>query len=142
MTFLVIAVLCLLIVGLGVVALSLGLGIRHPVRSAVALTLGSLVILGGSLMFYEALSRRSEEAMVDRTVTSLYKYVDLRAKWLKAHLHPVKKTRSGEVILPSPPTGKPEANSPFPSEERGGCRSLSAAAVRTRALVFERIALT
>lgn len=106
MTFLVIAVLCLLIVGLGVVALSLGLGIRHPVRSAVALTLGSLVILGGSLMFYEALSRRSEEAMVDRTVTSLYKYVDLRAKWLKAHLHPVKKTRSGEVILPSPTHGK------------------------------------
>ncbi len=106
MTFLVIAVLCMLIIGLGVVALSLGLGIRHPVRSAVALTLGSLVVLGGSLMFYEALSRRSEEAMVDRTVTSLYKYVDLRAEWLKTHLHPVKKTRSGKVVLPSPTDGK------------------------------------
>ncbi len=136
MTFLVIAVLCMLIIGLGVVALSLGLGIRHPVRSAVALTLGSLVVLGGALMFYEALSRRSEEAMVDRTVNSLYKYVDLRAEWLKTHLHPVKKTRSGKVVLPSPLTGKPEANSPFPSEERGGCRSFSAVAVRTRAFVL------
>ncbi len=107
MTLLVLSVLCLMIIGLGVVALSLGLGIRHPVRSAVALTLGSLVVLGGSLMLYESLTHRSEESMVDRTVTSLYKYVDLRSQWLKAHLHPVKKTRRGKVEMTQPVGGKP-----------------------------------
>ncbi len=103
MTMLVLSILCLLVIGLGIVAIALGLGIRHPIRSAISLTLGGLVVLGGAMLFYESLEHRAQEARIDQTVESLSKYIDLRAKRLKAHLHPVKKSGSGKPELGQSP---------------------------------------
>lgn len=102
---LVLSILCLLVIALGIVTLALGLGIRHPLRSAIALTLGGLVVLGGAMLFYESLGHRAQEARIDQTVESLSRYVDLRAEWLKTHLHPVKKAGSRKSELGKTPGG-------------------------------------
>ena len=103
MTMLVLSILCFLVIALGIVAIALGLGIRHPVRSAIALTMGGLVVLGGAMLFYESLEHRAQEARIDKTIESLATYVDLRAEWLKTHLHPVKKAGSRKPELGQSP---------------------------------------
>lgn len=96
-TMLFLSILCFLVTALGIVSVVLGLGIRHPIRSAVALTLGAIVILAGATLFYEVLSHRSQEAQTDLLIKRVSDYVKLRSERLKPHLHAVKKPGGGQA---------------------------------------------
>lgn len=96
MTMLFLTILCFLVTALGIVSVVLGLGIRHPIRSAVALTLGSIVILAGATLFYEVLAHRNLETQADLLVKRVSDYVKLRSERLKPHFHAVKKPGGGQ----------------------------------------------
>ena len=84
MTMLLFLSLATLVIALGIVSLVLGLGIRHQIRSVVALTLGGAVVLSGLVLFYESMEHRKMESSVDAFIANAGAYFKYRNTHLKS----------------------------------------------------------
>lgn len=82
MTLLILVLLATIVIALGGVCLSLGLGIRHPIRGAVALTIGGLVVLAGMTLMYKVLQHKKLASRADDVIVNAERYFSYRNRHL------------------------------------------------------------
>ncbi|MCL4486393.1 MAG: hypothetical protein M1537_08755 [Nitrospirae bacterium] len=82
MTLLVLVLLSTIVIALGGVSISLGLGIRHPVRGAVALTIGGLVVLAGMTLMYKSFQHKTLASRADNVIVNAEHYFNYRNRHL------------------------------------------------------------
>jgi len=105
MTMLLFLSLATLVIALGIVALVLGLGIRHQIRSVVALTLGGAVILSGLVLFYESMEHRRMESRADAFIANAGAYFKYRNTHLKSRPAAPKPVIPGKTNIGQKPAG-------------------------------------
>lgn len=88
MALLILILLSTIVIALGGVSISLGLGIRHPVRGAVALTIGGLVILAGMTLLYKSLQHRKLASRADNVIVNAEHFLRYRNTHLVGHPSP------------------------------------------------------
>ena len=100
MTLLVLVLLSTIVIALGGVSISLGLGIRHPVRGAVALTIGGLVVLAGMTLMYKALQHKKLAGRADSVIVNAEHYLNYRNRHLVRQPTNIRIKGSGGPIKP------------------------------------------
>ncbi|MHB1563932.1 MAG: hypothetical protein ACYCXP_07545 [Leptospirillum sp.] len=105
MTMLLFLSLSTLIIALGVVSLVIGLGIRHQIRSVVALTLGGAVMLAGLVLFYESMEHRKMESGADAFIANAGAYFNYRNTHLKTRPATPRMVIPGKTNIGQKPSG-------------------------------------
>ncbi len=82
LTLLILVLLATIVIALGGVSISLGLGIRHPIRGAVALTIGGLVVLAGMTLMYKSLQHKTLATRADNVIVNAEHYFNYRNRHL------------------------------------------------------------
>ena len=82
MTLLVLVLLSSIVIALGGVSISLGLGIRHPIRGAIALTIGGLIILSGMTLMYKSLQHKKLASRADSAIVNAEHFLQYRNRHL------------------------------------------------------------
>ncbi len=100
LTLLVLVLLSTIVIALGGVSISLGLGIRHPVRGAVALTIGGLVVLAGMTLMYKALQHKKLAGRADSVIVNAEHYFNYRNRHLVRQPTNIRIKGSGGPIKP------------------------------------------
>jgi len=85
LALLILVLLSTIVIALGGVSISLGLGIRHPVRGAVALTIGGLVILAGMTLLYKSLQHKKLASRADSVIVNAEHFLRYRNTHLVGH---------------------------------------------------------
>lgn len=104
MTLLVLVLLATIVIALGGVSVSLGLGIRHPLRGAVALTIGGLVVLAGMTLMYKVFQHKRLAARADNVIINAEHYLNYKNRHLVGPAPNIRIKGSGG---PSKPGQKP-----------------------------------
>lgn len=105
MTMLLFLSLSTLVIALGVISLVMGLGIRHQIRSVVALTLGGAVMLSGLVLFYESMEHRKMESRADAFIANAGAYFNYRNTHLKSRPATPKAIIPGKTNIGQKPPG-------------------------------------
>ncbi len=100
MTLLILVLLATIVIALGGVSISLGLGIRHPVRGAVALTIGGLVVLAGMTLMYKSLQHKMLASRADSVIVNALHYLNYRNRHLAGSPPNVRVKSAGGPVKP------------------------------------------
>lgn len=101
LTLLVLVLLSTIVIALGGVSLSLGLGIRHPVRGAIALTIGGLVVLAGVTLLYKSLQHKKLAGRADDVIVNAEHYFNYRNRHLVRQSPNIRIKGAGSPVKPS-----------------------------------------
>ena len=102
MALLILVLLSTIVIALGGVSISLGLGIRHPVRGSVALTIGGLVVLAGMTLLYKSLQHKTLAARADSVIVNAEHFLRYRNEHLVGHPSPnIRIKGAGRPVEPS-----------------------------------------
>ncbi len=88
-------------IALGGVSISLGLGIRHPIRGAVALTIGVLVVLAGMTLMYKSLQHKTLASRADNVIINAEHFLTFRNRHLSTRPANIRVKGSGGPVKPS-----------------------------------------
>lgn len=105
MTLLILVLLATIVIALGGISISLGLGIRHPVRGAVALTIGGMIVLAGMTLMYKVLQHKRLASRTDDVIVNAEHYFTYRNHHLVGSAPNVRIKSSGGPVKPSQKTG-------------------------------------
>lgn len=100
MTLLILVLLSTIVIGLGGVSISLGLGIRHPIRGAIALTIGGLVALAGTTLMYKSLQHKKLASRADNVIVNAEHYLNFRNRHLAGSPANIRVKNSGGPVKP------------------------------------------
>ncbi len=100
MTLLVLVLLSTIVIALGGVSISLGLGIRHPVRGAIALTIGGLVVLAGVTLLYKSLQHKKLAGRADDVIVNAEHYFNYRNRHLVRQSPNIRIKGAGSPVKP------------------------------------------